>query len=68
MVSVGRLLHMLHRVSPAMPHRRGWLALLSPDRIRVHPQQALGRLMVHRSALSRIASDYLPFIAQIVMG
>lgn len=64
----GRPLRLLHRIFPNTPHRRTWPAwapLLSLDRIWVHPRQALGRLTVHRSELTRIASDHLPLIAEI---
>ncbi|HYQ73115.1 MAG TPA: endonuclease/exonuclease/phosphatase family protein [Gammaproteobacteria bacterium] len=66
----GRPLRMLRRVFPDTPHRRGWPAqapLLSLDRIWVHPRHALGRLRVHRTALTRIASDHLPLVADIVI-
>jgi len=64
----GRPLRMLRTIFPDTPHRRGWPAwvpLLSLDRIWVHPRQALCRLTAHRSALTRLASDHLPLVAEI---
>ncbi len=63
-----RPLRLLHRIFPDTPYRRTWPAwapLLSLDRIWVHPRQALGRLTVHHSKLTRIASDHLPVVAGI---
>ena len=64
----GRPLRVLHKTFPHTPHRRSWPAhrpVFALDRIWVHPRQALHKLAVHRSALSRIASDHLPLIAEI---
>lgn len=64
----GRPLRMLRRVFPDMPHRRSWPArapLFSLDRIWVHPREALIGLTTHRSALTLVASDHLPLIAEI---
>jgi len=66
----GRPLRMLHRIFPETPHRRGWPAwapLLSLDRIWVHPRRAMVSLTAYRSTLTRIASDHLPLVAEIVM-
>lgn len=66
----GRPLRTLHRTFPDTPHRRTWPAhapLFALDRVWVHPRQALRRLTTHRSALTRIASDHLPLIAEIGM-
>ncbi len=66
----GRPLRMLHRIFQRTPHVRSWPArapLLSLDRIWVHPRHALVRLTVHRSALTRTASDHLPLIAEVAM-
>lgn len=66
----GRPLRMLHKVFPDTPHRSTWparLPLLSLDRIWVHPRSALRRLSVHRTPLSRMASDHLPLVADIAI-
>lgn len=66
----GRPLRMLHRIFPDTPHRRTWPAhapLFALDRVWVHPRRALRRLAVHRSALTRVASDHLPLSAEIEM-
>jgi endonuclease/exonuclease/phosphatase family metal-dependent hydrolase len=66
----GRPLRMLHRIFPDTPHRRTWPAhapLFALDRVWVHPRDALRRLAVHRSALTRVASDHLPLSAEIEM-
>ena len=66
----GRPLRMLHRIFPDTPHRRTWPAhapLFALDRLWVHPRRALRRLAVHRSALTRVASDHLPLSAEIEM-
>ena len=55
-----RLLHRCLGKSPGpatFPSRRPFLSL---DRIWVRPQEALSSVHVHKSALSRIASDHLP--------
>jgi len=41
------------------------LALLSLDRIWVRPPEILRQIESHRSVPARIASDHLPFVAQI---
>jgi endonuclease/exonuclease/phosphatase family metal-dependent hydrolase len=66
----GRPLRMLHRIFPETPHRRGWPAwapLLSLDRVWVHPRRAMVSLTAYRSQLTRIASDHLPLVAEVVM-
>jgi len=66
----GRPLRMLHEVFPDTPHRPTWparLPLLSLDRIWVYPRSALRQLSVHRTPLSRIASDHLPLVADIII-
>jgi endonuclease/exonuclease/phosphatase family metal-dependent hydrolase len=66
----GRPLRMLHRIFPDIPHHRSWPSrapLFSLDRIWVHPRQALGDLGAHRSRLTRLTSDHLPLIAEVVM-
>ena len=64
----GRPLRLLHRTFPDTPHRRTWPtspSLFALDRVWVHPRQALHSLEVHRSSMSRVASDHLPLIAMI---
>lgn len=64
----GRPLRMLHKIFPDTPHRHTWPTyppLFALDRVWVHPRRALRNLSVHRSALTRIASDHLPLIAVI---
>jgi len=64
----GRPLRRLHRLFPDTPHRRSWPArwpLFALDRIWVNPRPALVNLQVHRSKLSRVASDHLPLVADI---
>jgi len=64
----GRPLRALHRIFPNTPYRRSWPAhrpVFALDRIWVHPHQALHNLAVHRSAMSRLASDHLPLTAEI---
>lgn len=67
----GRPLRMLRRIfgpasAPAtFPARRPILAL---DRIWVRPAAALERLQVHRSPLSRLASDHLPLVADLTLS
>jgi endonuclease/exonuclease/phosphatase family metal-dependent hydrolase len=64
----GRPLRMLHRIFPDTPHRRTWPTappLFALDRVWVHPRRALRNLSVHRSAMTRIASDHRPLIAVI---
>lgn len=64
----GRPLRALHRIFPNTPYRRSWPAhrpVFALDRIWVHPRQALHKLAVHRSAMSRITSDHLPLVAEI---
>jgi endonuclease/exonuclease/phosphatase family metal-dependent hydrolase len=64
----GRPLRMLHRIFPDMPHRRTWPAhapLFALDRIWVHPRESLHQLTAHRSAITHVASDHLPLVADI---
>lgn len=64
----GRPLRHLHRYFSAVPHRRSFPArwpLLALDRIWVKPRAALLRIDTHRTALTRVASDHLPLVAQI---
>ena len=64
----GRPLRMLHRIFPHASHRRTWPAyapLFALDRIWVHPHHASRRLMAHRSALTRVASDHLPLTLEL---
>lgn len=64
----GRPLRRLHRVFSDTPHRRSWPVrwpLFALDRIWANPRVALRSLEVHKSPLSRIASDHLPLVAHI---
>lgn len=64
----GRPLRRLHRIFTDTPHRRSWPArrpLFALDRIWVNPRAALRSLAVHKSPLSRVASDHLPLVANI---
>jgi endonuclease/exonuclease/phosphatase family metal-dependent hydrolase len=64
----GRPLRRLHRIFPDTPHRRSWPSrwpLFALDRIWVNPRAALHSLAVHKTALSRAASDHLPLVARI---
>lgn len=66
----GRPLRRLHRIFPDTPHRRSWPArwpVFALDRIWVNPGRCLRRLAVHQTALSRVASDHLPLVADICM-
>ena len=49
---------------PTFPTSRPLLAL---DRIWVHPATALRQVFVHRTALSRVASDHLPLAGEVVL-
>lgn len=67
----GRPLRVLHRIFPDTPHLRSWpshFPVFALDRIWVHPRQALHKLTVHRSSLSRLASDHLPLTAKLNLG
>jgi endonuclease/exonuclease/phosphatase family metal-dependent hydrolase len=59
-----RLVTRFHRASAlrTFPTRYPLFAL---DRIWVHPGERLMRVVVHRTALSRVASDHYPLIAHI---
>jgi endonuclease/exonuclease/phosphatase family metal-dependent hydrolase len=64
----GRPLRHLHRYFSAVPHRRSFPTrwpVLALDRIWVKPRAALRRIDTHRTALTRVASDHLPLVAQI---
>jgi endonuclease/exonuclease/phosphatase family metal-dependent hydrolase len=66
----GRPLRRLHRIFSDTPHRRSWPArwpLFALDRIWANPRPTLGRLAVHKTPLSRIASDHLPLVADIYL-
>lgn len=66
----GRPLRRLHRhfdPTPALatfPARAPFLAL---DRIWTHPRSMLQRLHVHKTTLSRAASDHLPLVATLAL-
>jgi endonuclease/exonuclease/phosphatase family metal-dependent hydrolase len=64
----GRTLRWLHshfEESPAPPTFPTRFPFLALDRIWVKPQRLLRRLAVHRTPLSRIASDHLPVTAEL---
>lgn len=64
----GRPLRRLQRIFPQTPRRRTWPArapLFALDRIWVHPAAAMRKLYVHHSAVTRVASDHLPLVAEI---
>lgn len=63
-----RWLHMHFQQTPSpstFPSRFPFLAL---DRIWIKPRRLLRRVAVHRTPLSRIASDHLPVVAEIERG
>jgi len=64
----GRPLRRLHRYFERTPAPRTFPArmpILSLDRVWTHPSSMLKRIEVHRSTLSRMASDHLPLVATI---
>ena len=62
----GRPLRRLHRYFKHTPHKAtfpsGW-PFLALDRVWTHPRSLLKRIHVHRTPLSRVASDHLPLVA-----
>jgi endonuclease/exonuclease/phosphatase family metal-dependent hydrolase len=68
---VGRPLRWLHRLlkeAPSAPTYPVWLPVFALDRIWVRPRTALRRFEVHRSRLSRVASDHYPAKALVALG
>jgi len=66
--STGRGLKLLHRLLGKQPVTRSypsWRPFLALDRIWVKPNEALKRIWVHKTRLSRVASDHLPVVAEI---
>jgi endonuclease/exonuclease/phosphatase family metal-dependent hydrolase len=64
----GRGLKRLHRLLGKPPLTRSypsWRAIFALDRIWVKPNEALRRVWVHKTILSRVASDHLPVVAEI---
>jgi len=64
----GRGLKLLHRLlgrQPAIRSYPSWRPLFALDRIWVKPKEALKRIRVHKTRLSRVASDHLPIVAGI---
>lgn len=64
----GRPLRRLHRyfsATPAVATFPSSLPLLALDRIWTHPRSLLQRIRVHRTPLSRVASDHLPLVATL---
>jgi len=65
---ISRRLRALRRClgkSPALSSYPSLLPFLALDRIWVRPSEALIHVRVHRTALSRIASDHLPVVAVV---
>lgn len=62
-----RWLHKHFRATPAPATFPAWRPLLSLDRLWTEPAHLLAGLRVHRSALSRAASDHLPLVAELAM-
>ena len=64
----GRGLKLLHGLLGRPPVTRSypsWRPFLALDRIWVKPKEALKRVWVHKTRLSRVASDHLPVVAEI---
>jgi endonuclease/exonuclease/phosphatase family metal-dependent hydrolase len=64
----GRGLKLLHGLLGKPPVTRSypsWRPFLALDKIWVKPKEALERIWVHKSRLSRVASDHLPVVAEI---
>ncbi len=64
----GRPLRRLHRhfqETPTLATIPSGLPCLALDRIWTHPRAMLRDLRVHRTALSRVASDHLPLVATL---
>ena len=62
----GRPLRRLHRYFKHTPHVATFpsgLPFLALDRVWTHPRSLLKRISVHRTPLSRVASDHLPLVA-----
>lgn len=63
-----RGLDLLHRYmgkSNTIPSYPAWCPFLSLDRIWVRPRDSLIKVRAHATALSRVASDHLPIVAEI---
>jgi endonuclease/exonuclease/phosphatase family metal-dependent hydrolase len=66
--SPGRGLKLLHRLlgrRSALRSYPSWRPFFALDRIWVKPEEALKRTWVHKTSLSRVASDHLPVVAGI---
>lgn len=64
----GRPLRKLHRhfdVTPALRTFPSGMPVLALDRVWTHPGSILKGIEVHRSPLSRVASDHLPLVATL---
>ena len=64
----GRPLRRLHRhfeATPSLATFPARLPVLALDRIWTHPRSMLRRLQVHKTPLSRAASDHLPLVATL---
>jgi endonuclease/exonuclease/phosphatase family metal-dependent hydrolase len=65
----GRALGLVRRAfdrAPAPASFPAWKPWLALDRIFVRPRQALRRVRAHASPLSRVASDHLPVVAELL--
>ncbi len=60
-----RRLHRFFRETPSPATFPSAFPVFALDRIWTHPRALLKRLHVHKSALSRVASDHLPIVADI---
>jgi endonuclease/exonuclease/phosphatase family metal-dependent hydrolase len=63
-----RGLKLLHRILGKPPVTRSypsWRPFLALDKIWVKPNEALKKIWVHKTRLSRVASDHLPVAAEI---
>jgi endonuclease/exonuclease/phosphatase family metal-dependent hydrolase len=64
----GRGLKLLHRTlgkSPVTRSYPSWRPFLALDRIWAKPNESLKKIWVHKTSLSRVASDHLPVVAEI---
>ncbi len=62
-----RWLHAHFRSTPAPPTFPSQRPVFALDRIWIQPSDSLRRLGVHATALSRVASDHLPLVAEVAL-
>lgn len=60
-----RRLHRYFRETPSLATFPSWAPFLALDRVWTHPRSLLKRLRVHKTPLSRVASDHLPLVATL---